>query len=292
MVFDAPACKWTDKGCKTLIYALPFLHKSATSVYSLSLSAAESVEGVVFTINDGSRLTVEWIKFSLPPLHLNSVSFSPSLTTSTATLSAPLVHFAPTPSDGNLLGSGSCDIPDCSLSNLSFVGTTMFEIETSGRVRFLLESTSLVTTDLEEGKFVSVKGQFFKQQIQPSLWHPNPTPADIAYFVGEDISMDVGDKWKNNSLVYWLISPSLEIRIGTGENAVDHPNCGSSTFQCTTLDSAFRSAELNEISTLTVLTSISFSSTLLAASPSSAEMREVVFDESGSVEVCNKPRFL
>ncbi|KAK2944721.1 hypothetical protein BLNAU_20357 [Blattamonas nauphoetae] len=103
-----PACKWPKAYCKTITYALQFLqtaypngslfqrqcYQSAGSMetepieferhdliyssgshmgaytYDLFLSAAyEAVEGVVFTINDESRLTVQWIGSILKSLH-------------------------------------------------------------------------------------------------------------------------------------------------------------------------------------------------------------------------------
>ncbi|KAK2953865.1 hypothetical protein BLNAU_11125 [Blattamonas nauphoetae] len=368
---DVPTCKWTWQSCQTIDYMLQFLQTTypngslfqrhciqngnsmttepvelekhdlvytgyyllLTSLYSLSLTADYTAkEGVVFTIKDESRLTVERIKFPLSQLHqvvnvkskdgrfamddcyvlsesdtttsispifsvgssliLNNVFFGSTLTTSIANLSAPLVHFATTPSGEDELGSGTFEITNTNLTNLTFEGTTMFNVETSGRVSFILQSIDLVSTDLDKGKYISLKGQSFKQQIQPELWHSNPTTSDMPYFIGEDISMDENDKWRNESLVYWLISPSEEILIGSDANAVDHPNCGSTTFQCTTLDSAFRSAGFNELSTLSLSIPTSLSFKLLATSEwllksSSATKQGIYFDGTGSVKVAD-----
>ncbi|KAK2944993.1 hypothetical protein BLNAU_20070 [Blattamonas nauphoetae] len=296
-------------------------------------AAHNDKEAVVFTITGESRLTAVRIRFLLKSLHqvvkvtskegrlamqhcvvlsesgtttstspiwcvgsslvLNTVSFSPTLTTSIATLSVPLVHFTPTPSVKGELRNGTCDITGCTLTNLTFSKTTLFEIETSGRVSFVLQSITRVTTDLEQGKYISLKGRSFKQQIQPSLWHSNPTTSDLPFYVGEDVSMDQKDKWRNNSLVYWLMSPKEEVKIGSDDNAVDHPNCGSSTFQCTTLDSAFKSGGLNDLSTLTLSTSTSLSTKLsvtslwVIKSSSSATKQGIKFDQNGSIEVAS-----
>ncbi|KAK2948675.1 hypothetical protein BLNAU_16416 [Blattamonas nauphoetae] len=368
---DVDTCRWSNAYCQTIHYALQFLQTAnpdgslfqrqclqnsssmitepveldehdliyvsysskSTYVYSLSLSTTdEAEEGVVFTINDASRLTIQRIRFPLTRLHrvvkvdskeglltmekcfvliesdsttsispissvgssliMNTVSFSPNLTASPATLSAPLVVFSPTLLGDAELGSGSFDVTNCSLANLTFEGTTMFRIETSDRVGFVLQSISQVSTDLTQGKYICLKGQSFKQQIQPSLWHSNPTASDLPYFIGEDVSMDENDKWRTGSLVYWLVSPEEEILIGSDVNAVDHPNCGSSTFQCTTLDSAILSADLNDVSTFALSASTSLSSTLLATSSwlfksSSATKRGVEFDRNGSIEIAN-----
>ncbi|KAK2944725.1 hypothetical protein BLNAU_20361 [Blattamonas nauphoetae] len=224
-------------------------------------------------------------------LAVRTVLFSSTVPSSIATLSTPLVRFAPTPSNEDKLGSGSCDITNCSLTDFHFEEKSMFEIETSGRISFLLNGVNRVTTDLEEGKFISVKGQSFKQQIEPSLWLSNPTTADLPNLIGEDVSMGEGDKWRKGSLVYWLISPSEEIQINSDENAVDHPNCGSSTFKCTTLDSAFKSAGLNAISTLSLSISTSLSSNLLVASSllimTSSATQEIELNKNGSFVVAN-----
>ncbi|KAK2951249.1 hypothetical protein BLNAU_13865 [Blattamonas nauphoetae] len=369
---DVEACRWYNQDCLTLQYALPYLQTTCsngslyqrkatqrptsmttepiilatidliyasaysvvTSPYNLSLSAAyATVDGVVFTINDASRLTAERIRFHLTPLHqvvkvnspegqlamtncyvlsksdsttsispifsvgssliLNTVSFNATLSSSIATLSAPLVFFSPTPSDGNELGSGSCVISDCSLTNLTFQGTTMFEIETSGPVSFLFRSIDQITTNLEQGKYVSLKGQDFKTQLKPEQWdNLFKKPTNLSLSLGEDVSMDKNGKWRNASLAYWLVSPSEEVRLGSDVNAVDHPNCGSLSYRCTTLDSAITSAGLNKLSLLTLSMSTSLSSKLQVSSsllikPSSPTIRGIEFDKNGSIEVAD-----
>ncbi|KAK2947712.1 hypothetical protein BLNAU_17382 [Blattamonas nauphoetae] len=302
---------------------------TSTEKFPLSLSVADRV---VFTINDESRLTVVRMRFRLTSfqqvvtvnsndgqvamencyvfsesgtttsrspidsigksLVLTSISFAASLTSSQATLSVPLVRFAPKPSEEGRLGSGTFELTLSQFFNLTFEGTTMFEIETNGRVAFLPQSMTGVTTNSEQGKYISLKGQSFKQQIEPSLWQSTLYTMHLPYFLGEDVSMDENDKWRNNSLVYWLISPSSEIQVGSDVYAVDHPNCGSSTFKCSTLDSAITSAGLNSLSTLALSMSTSLSSRSLLTSsllikPSSSTKRGIEFDKNGSFVVAN-----
>ncbi|KAK2945663.1 hypothetical protein BLNAU_19397 [Blattamonas nauphoetae] len=369
---DNSTCKWSNAYCQTIRYALQSLHttypngslfqrrciqnsssmitdpielekhdliyscygSSQYSHYKLSLSAAfEANEGVVFTINDVSRLTVDRIKFLLKSLHrvvtvtskdgqltmkncfilsesdattsispiwsigsslvLNTVSFSPTLTTSTATLSAPLVHFAPKPSGLAELGSGSFELFDSIFTNLTFEGTTMIEVSTTGDVTFASQTLTNVASDQQSGNFLVLKGQHFKTQLKSELWDDKlKTTTHLISLFGEDISMDKDDKWRNNSLVYWLISPKEEILIDSDENAVDHPNCGSSTFKCTTLDSAISSAGLNTISTLSLSISTTLSSKSVATSSlliksSSSTKRGIEFDKNGSFVVAD-----
>ncbi|KAK2959014.1 hypothetical protein BLNAU_6030 [Blattamonas nauphoetae] len=364
----AAACKWSFKPyCKTIQQALEFLQSTApngslfqrhcvqrnssmttepvvldqhdlhysgetaiiTNPFALSLSA---VEGVVFTIDDESRLTVERIEFSLTSSHqvvlvnskdgrvvinncfvktesdtttsktpissngdsliMNTVSFSPTLTSSLAALSAPLVRFAPKASEEGQLGSGTFKATNTRLTNLTFEGTTMIELITTGDVTFSTPNIVNVNSDQQEGIFLTLKGQNFKTQLKPEQWDNNlKTTAHLTSLLGEDVLMDEDDKWREGSLVYWLVSPSIVIQVGAEENAVDHPNCGSDTFKCSILNAAFRSAILNNLPTLTLLTSTTLSSELLATSSllikSSSETQEIVFDESGLIKVAN-----
>ncbi|KAK2955340.1 hypothetical protein BLNAU_9733 [Blattamonas nauphoetae] len=361
-----PDCKWSDASCQTLEYALQFLQTAYQNqtmfprqcsqctdslttepiildkhdlVYSSS-SLPESdpaklilsvVEGIVFTINDASRLTVEWIQFSLTQLHqivkvnfingqfamknclvlsesgkttsrcpiisngnsliLNTVSFSPTLTTSKATLSSPLVYFAPLPSEQDELGSGSFIIKDSIFINLTFEGTTMIEAKTTGDVTFTTPTFTNIISNQKKGKYLALKGQNFRTQLIPEQWDTSlKTAAHVASLWGEDISMEDNEKWRRGSLVYWLVSPSSEVVIGLDEDAVDHPNCGSSTFKCTTLDSAFSSAVLNTIDTIsfsvstTLSSSLSVDSSITLKSFSNAK-QTITFDDFSSMIV-------
>ncbi|KAK2945987.1 hypothetical protein BLNAU_19063 [Blattamonas nauphoetae] len=283
----------------------------------LSISATyDEKEGIVFTIRDVSRLTVQRISFSLTQLHqvvtvnskegrlamencfvrMESGTTTPisPICTSIAALSAPLVLYTPKPSDDDELGSGS-------LLSARFIGIFPGHIVLSDtRLRpyprnnlndLNLVSLFNVHLSLSHQRRYNVSDQLSKELKQK--WNDNlQAAALVTSLLGEDISMDLSDKWRTGSLVYWLVSPSGSIRIGSDENAVDHPNCGSSTFMCTTLDSAFRSAGLNKISTLTLSTSTSLSSTLRATSSlliqsSSATKQGIELDETGSIEVTN-----
>ncbi|KAK2943420.1 hypothetical protein BLNAU_21677 [Blattamonas nauphoetae] len=123
-------------------------------------------------------------------LALNTLRFSPTLSSSTATLTAHLVHFTPKPSEEGKPGVGSCDITNIDLNDLAFHGTTMFEIDTSDRISFVLPSISRVTSDFQQGSYTTLKAQSFKLQIPPSFWLSDLKTTDLPYFNGEDIPID------------------------------------------------------------------------------------------------------
>ncbi|KAK2941121.1 hypothetical protein BLNAU_23965 [Blattamonas nauphoetae] len=374
---DTPKCKWgTYPYCKTIKYTLQYLSttnpngslfqrkcfqldKSMTTdpvkleknnlfyvsfsqlitvPYSLSLSASyDAKEGVVFTIDDESKLTIMTIKITLKQSHqvvkvnsqdgrvvldrsfvlsesgtittlspissvgssilLSTVSFSPALTTSIATLSAPLVIFAPQPSEQDVLGSGSFEMKNVSVTNVTFVGTSMIELSTTGNITLAKPKLSNVQWNHENGMDLTLKGRNFKTQLKPKQWDEDfKTKPHLTSLLGEDIWMDESEKWRRVSLVYWLVSPSSEVVIGEDVDAVDHPNCGSLMFKCTTLDSAFSSAGMNSIDTISCSVSATLSSSLsvdssLTFKSFSNEKQTITFDEFSSMTI-NKPHTL
>ncbi|KAK2950357.1 hypothetical protein BLNAU_14692 [Blattamonas nauphoetae] len=280
-----------------------FYSSEKDSRWYISLSATHDlVENTIFTIEDESRLTLERMNLFLKSKHhavkltskegslvidkstilcaaatttvspiwsigncvgLNNVTFKPSVYASTATLSAPLVSFTPKPSNDDELGSGSFEMTNTNLTNLTFEKTTMIKVETTGDVTFTTPKLTNVISDQQTGKYLRLKGQNFRTQLKPEQWDDSlKTPTHVASLWGEDISMKESEKWRRGSLVYWLVSPSSEVVIGLDDDADDHPNCGSSTFKCTTLDSAFASAELNSIDTLSFSVSTTLSTPL------------------------------
>ncbi|KAK2955346.1 hypothetical protein BLNAU_9739 [Blattamonas nauphoetae] len=291
----------------------------------------DSLEETIFTIEDESRLKLERMNLILKSKHfaakvtseegslvmesttvlcdatttktvspiwsvgisvgLNNVTFHPSLKPSIATLSSPLVHFAPQPSEQDELGSGCFEMTNSIFSNLTFEGTTMIEVDTTVEVTFTTPKFTTIISDQNEGKYLRLKGRNFKTQLKPEPWDDNfKTPTHIASLWGEDISMDEKEKWKRGSLVYWLVSPSSEVVIGKDDDAVDHPNCGSSTFKCTTLDSAFSSAGRNSIDTISFSVSTTLSSSLsvdssLTFKSFSNEKQTITFDDSSSMMI-------
>ncbi|KAK2955313.1 hypothetical protein BLNAU_9704 [Blattamonas nauphoetae] len=358
-------CRWSGTSCKTLNHALQYLRttypngtlyprsvrQESTTIttepiilekqalfylsptnhrFDLFLSAAfDSVEGIIFTIEDESRLKLAQLNLILKSKHrvvkvtskegslvmesstvwcdatmtispiwsvgisvgLNNVTFQPSLTTSIATLSTPLVHFAPKQSEGNKLGSGSFEMTNSIFTNLTFEDTTMIEVETTDDVTFANSTLTDVISNQQEGKYLRLKGRDFKTQLKPDQWDEDlQSKQHLASLWGEDIWMEESEKWRRGSLVYWLVSPSSEVVIGLDDDAVDHPNCGSSTFKCPTLDSAFSSAGLNTFDTIslsvniTLSTSLSILSTLTLKSFSEGR-QTITFDQSSSLTV-------
>ncbi|KAK2961918.1 hypothetical protein BLNAU_2974 [Blattamonas nauphoetae] len=306
---------------------------ASTVRYNLSLTAThDSDEKAIFTIENESRLKLERMNLILKSKHFaakvtseegslvmdnstiscasvttvspiwsvgisigfNNVTFQPFLKASIATLSAPLVHFAPQPSEQDELRSESFEMTESIFINLTFEGTTMIEVETTGDVTFTTRTFTNVKLNQQEGEYLTLKGQNFKTQLKPEQWDEDlQTKQHLTSLWGEDISMDESEKWRRGSLVYWLVSPSSEVVIGEDEDAVDHPNCGSSTFKCTTLDSAFSSAGLNTIDTISLSVSTTLSTPLfflssLSLKSSSEESQTITFDVS-SLLIVNNP---
>ncbi|KAK2950339.1 hypothetical protein BLNAU_14750 [Blattamonas nauphoetae] len=360
-------CRWENAYCKTLVYALQhvqttypngalYLRKVVqhdSSFYTdpivlvnralllesygptgnVRIQLQETLddeEGVLFSIDDGSRIVPQRMNLVLKAKHHAVKITSPTGrfemyssrfeytrdTTVTAspiwsvggpivlssfelagsayqfsTFSVPLIYFAPTPIGEEELGSGSITLVNCNMSYLIFVGTTMFELKTQGDITFTSPRIKNITSDQTEGKYVSLTGHNLKTQLKPELWDETlQTAAHLSTLLGEDISMDLNATWRTGSLVYWLVSPSSEVVIGDEKDAVDHPNCGSSTFKCRTIDSAISSAKLNKLITIslsvtaTLSSEVSFVSSFTVKSLSEDKQR-ITFDKKSSLTI-------
>ncbi|KAK2956352.1 hypothetical protein BLNAU_8719 [Blattamonas nauphoetae] len=190
---------------------------------------------------------------SLATFYFNQDKSSPQVT-----FTVPLVSFKPTPSQEGGLGSASLSITNSRFANLTLTGSPIIVFETSGDITFQKTNFNRILCDLAEGKHLSMKGYNFKQQIIPGKWDHNYTKSQIATHLGEDTSLPADHKWRRGSLVYWLFSPSNEVLLNTTSSAsIDHPNCGSTDYKCSTLDSALESASLNSLETITLSSSSS-----------------------------------
>ncbi|KAK2943756.1 hypothetical protein BLNAU_21326 [Blattamonas nauphoetae] len=171
------------------------------------------------------------------------------------TFSVPLVSFHPTsPQDGGL-GSVPFSMTGCSFRNLTLSNSSIFVLETSGDITFQTNNFTGIESNLDEGKYLSLKGHNFKQQIIPENWANKFSNTTLDMHVGEDTSLSENHKWRTGSLLYWLFSPLDVIIVNASDSAsTDHPNCGSSEFMCTTLDSALESASLNSLEVITLST--------------------------------------
>ncbi|KAK2958348.1 hypothetical protein BLNAU_6618 [Blattamonas nauphoetae] len=223
------------------------------------------------------------------PIVLNSVELTSVAVFST--FSVPLIYFAPTPIGEEELCSGSIKLIECNMSYLIFVGTTMFELKTQGEITFTSPRIKNFTSDQPEGQYVSLTGHNLKTQLKPELWDETlQTAAHLWTLWGEDISMDLNATWRTGPLVYWLVSPSSEVVIGDEKDAVDHPNCGSSTFKCRRIDSAIGSAGLNKLNTIslsvtaTLSAELSFVSSFTLKSLSEDKQR-ITFDKKSSLTI-------
>ncbi|KAK2947900.1 hypothetical protein BLNAU_17127 [Blattamonas nauphoetae] len=167
-----------SSSCKTINFALQFLWETDAMENCDVLSESGTTTSISPICSFGSSLT------------LNTIRFSPTLSSSTATLTAPLVYFTPKPSEEGQPGVGSCDISNIDLDDLAFHGTAMFEIETSDRISFVPESLTEVTNDCQQGTSTTLKAQSFKQQIPPSFWQSDMKTTDLPDFNGGHISID------------------------------------------------------------------------------------------------------
>ncbi|KAK2948124.1 hypothetical protein BLNAU_16924 [Blattamonas nauphoetae] len=364
------SCKWSTQRCKTLHFALQYLRTSYPNgtlyhrdllqesltmttdplvltdqdvlLYAINtyysdnytvtlVSAYDSSDAVIFTIEDRSRLVMNGVKLHLKPKHgavkitskegkldvfnysiistaattsaispissvgisliLSLVTFSPPAKTSPSVYDVPLVSFTPQPSEDDEHGLPSFEMTNSIFTNLTFKDTTIIEVETTGDVTFTTLKLTNVISDQQTGKYLTLKGRSFKTQLKPEQWDEDlQTKQHLTSLWGEDISMDESEKWRRGSLVYWLVSPSSEVVIGEDDDAVDHPNCGSSTFKCTTLDSAFTSAGKNAINTIsfsvstTLSTSLSVDSSITLKS-SSEERRTITLNDTSSMTI-------
>ncbi|KAK2955964.1 hypothetical protein BLNAU_9124 [Blattamonas nauphoetae] len=182
------------------------------------------------------------------------------------TFSVPIVSFHPTPPPDGGLGSAPFSMTRSTFKNLTLSNSSIIVVETSGNVIFQMNNFTRVQSDLDEGQYLSLKGYNFKQQIVPENWANNYSKDELAALCGEDTSLAENHKWRRGSLVYWLFSPLEEIVVNPSDSdAVDHPNCGSSEFKCSTLDSALESASLNSLKVITLSSPSSLERTMKVA---------------------------
>ncbi|KAK2942537.1 hypothetical protein BLNAU_22524 [Blattamonas nauphoetae] len=169
------------------------------------------------------------------------------------TFTVPLITYRPTPSQVGELGSAPFSITNSSFTNLTLVDSSIIVAETSGDITFQKINFTTIQNVSEKGVFLHLKGYNFKQQINPESWDSSFKREQHAAHLGEDTSLAETHKWRTGSIVYWLFSPSNVIVVNASDsNAVDHPNCGSSEFECSTLDAALESSSLNSLEVITV----------------------------------------
>ncbi|KAK2947055.1 hypothetical protein BLNAU_18057 [Blattamonas nauphoetae] len=217
--------------------------------------------------------------------------FNEGYTPPQVTFFVPLVSFHSTPSTDGGLGSALFSMTQCSFKNLTLSNSSIIVMETSGDVTFQTNNCTGINNNLDEGKYLSLKGDNFKQQIIPENWAKSYSKDELALHLGEDTSLPESHKWRTGSLVYWLFSPLEEIVVNVSDSAsTDHPNCGSSEFKCTTLDSALESASLNSLEVITLSSPSSLERTMAVAETrtvrsSDTTQREVSVALDSSVEV-------
>ncbi|KAK2941611.1 hypothetical protein BLNAU_23488 [Blattamonas nauphoetae] len=186
-------------------------------------------------------------------LSIDSFRFNNGTSSRQVTFSSPLISYRPTPLQEGGLGSAPFSITNSSFRNLTLVDSSIIVAETSGDVTFQKTNFTEIQNVSEKGIFLHLKGYNFKQQINPESWDSSFKSEQHAAHLGEDTSLAETHKWRTGSIVYWLFSPSEVIVVNASDsNAVDHPNCGSTEFECSTLDAALESSSLNSLEVINV----------------------------------------
>ncbi|KAK2963682.1 hypothetical protein BLNAU_1247 [Blattamonas nauphoetae] len=289
----AGSCMFTvGKGSRFRISLFKFQHKANHTLVSVTSSESWlELYGCDVIIQSGTY-SQPLISSVGCELCLEAIWFNDGSSPPRVTFSVPLVSFLPTPPQDGGLGSTPFSMTGCFFKNLTLSNSSIIVVETSGDVIFKRNNYTGIESDLDEGKYVSLKGHNFKQQIIPENWANNYLNTTLALHVGEDTSLAENHKWRTGSLVYWMFSPLEGIAVNaTDSGAVDHPNCGSSRFQCATLDSALESASLNSLEMITLSSPSSLERTMtvsgtrtVRSSDTTQRTITVSFDSSVTVE--------
>ncbi|KAK2944869.1 hypothetical protein BLNAU_20212 [Blattamonas nauphoetae] len=279
------------KDTRLAINSFDFIHKSNHTLVSVNNreSWLEMVGcEVIFQPGTYSRSLISSVGSGLC---LESFDFNIGFQSTRISFTVPLISFRPTPSQEGGLGSAPFKMTRSQFDNLNLFEASIIIVETSGNITFQNSNFTRLQTDLDEGKCLSLKGNNFKQQILPENWVRSYSKDELAAHLGEDTSLADEHKWRRGSLVYWLFSPSDGIIVNVSDStAVDHPNCGSTEFVCTTLDSALESASLNTLDVIILLSPSSLERTMTVAGTrtvrsSDTTQREVTVTLDSSVAV-------
>ncbi|KAK2955913.1 hypothetical protein BLNAU_9073 [Blattamonas nauphoetae] len=279
------------KGSRLTLRYFNFHHKASHTLVSITSSESWlELYGCEVILQSGtySRSLISSVGCgcSLESFRVNAGYISPQVT-----FSVPLISFRPTPSHEGGLGSAPFKITRSTFNNLTLSNSSIIVVETSGNITFESTNFTNVYSALDEGIFLSLKGYNFKQQIDPEKWTKSYSKDDLTALCGEDTSLAENHEWRRGSLLYWLFSPLEEIVVGAAESAsTNHPNCGSSEFKCSTLDSALESASLNSLEVITLSSGSSLERTMTVAETrtvrsSDTTQREVYVALDSSVAV-------
>ncbi|KAK2956389.1 hypothetical protein BLNAU_8611 [Blattamonas nauphoetae] len=126
--------------------------------------------------------------------------------------------------------------------------TPIIKIESNGAISFTdttFDECEYSSTDNEK---IFIAGSRLHTQIKAAQWKNSFLPTQLRpELMGTDESLGTDHEWYTGSLMYYLVPPVTRILLDTGVTETStHPNCGSSRFTCSSLDSGYRSAETNE----------------------------------------------
>ncbi|KAK2942120.1 hypothetical protein BLNAU_22963 [Blattamonas nauphoetae] len=126
--------------------------------------------------------------------------------------------------------------------------TPIIKIESNGAISFTdttFDECEYSSTDNEK---IFIAGSRLHTQIKAAQWKNSFLPTQLRpELMGTDESIGTDHEWYTGSLMYYLVPPVTRILLNTSVTETStHPNCGSSRFTCSSLDSGYRSAETNE----------------------------------------------
>ncbi|KAK2943850.1 hypothetical protein BLNAU_21241 [Blattamonas nauphoetae] len=258
----------------------------------------------MFTVKGGSRLTISSFEFVHKANHTIV-----SVTSSEGWLemrSCDVTVKSGTFSHTSFIHKPACFIPTHPITRWrTRISLFVIVIETSGDLIFQTNNFTKIQSDLVTGQYVSMKGHNFKQQVIPEEWEKSYSPNDLATLCGEDTSLAQDHKWRRGSLVLSSgglstgakISATISTDFSDSQKSwapwaqcLTPANCGSSEFQCSTLDSALESASLNSLKVITLSSPSSLERGMTVAGTrtvrsSNSTQREVTVSLRSSVTV-------
>ncbi|KAK2957992.1 hypothetical protein BLNAU_7168 [Blattamonas nauphoetae] len=119
--------------------------------------------------------------------------------------------------------------------------TPIIKIESNGAISFTdttFDECEYSSTDNEK---IFIAGSRLHTQIKAAQWKNSFLPTQLRpELMGTDESLGTDHEWYTGSLMYYLVPPVTRILLDTGVTETStHPNCGSSRFTCSSLDSGY-----------------------------------------------------
>ncbi|KAK2954536.1 hypothetical protein BLNAU_10556 [Blattamonas nauphoetae] len=189
-------------------------------------------------------------------------------------------------------GSKTLSLVSTSFSKLQATTSPLLDLLTEGTITFNAVSFTDSSRSGSNGTLVLVRSPNLSQTVSPRLWpNFNTASTPLLQFLAQDTSLQSDNPFFESSLLFYLLLPSSEVHAGlaNGDQSA-HPNCGSARLQCSSLDSAFRSATARQISTVFVDGAITFEDAMSVSGrftmkSSSSNVQTVTQSSDGWIEV-------